>query len=359
MENLAKKALCSDGCEDDVPFILRDEILAKLKSWRFMTGGWESGLDEELESRLRIPEGDKFENYLERLKEKRSEQETREAEMSAVEKELNSSTCVGAFVRIVFGNVPLEWVDRYRKFDGSMIPIIGGISDDKEKNLTFMNSRVKKHRWAKRVLKTSEPLLFSVGWRRFQSIPYYCIEDRNSVRLRYLKYTPEHMHCQMVFYGFTTPPGAGLLAMKHIESDIREYRISLSGVILENLQSPKILKKLKLLGEASEIKKHTCFVKNMFNSDLEVARCENVPIQTQSGIRGMIKKARGVNGEYRATFEAPIRKNDLIICKAWFKVPLEPFCNPAIDLPSWDRLRTFAEIRHGKTAKKECRSVNT
>lgn len=44
-----------------------------------------------------------------------------------------------------------------------------------------------------------------------QSIPVYAMEDENE-RKRYLKYTPEHMHCMCSFYGPLVPPNTGILA---------------------------------------------------------------------------------------------------------------------------------------------------
>ena len=42
--------------------------------------------------------------------------------------------------------------------------------------LIFIQIRMKKHRWHKRILKNSDPLIFSLGWRRFQSLPVYSLE---------------------------------------------------------------------------------------------------------------------------------------------------------------------------------------
>jgi ribosome biogenesis protein BMS1 len=113
----------------------------------------------------------------------------------------------GIYVRIVLKKVPYEFSEGFQ----SEIPVILGGLLPHEEAVGFVTARVKRHRWHKRILKSNDPLIFSIGWRRFQTLPVYTIEDPNE-RQRYLKYTPEHMHCHCTFYGPIVPPNTSLLA---------------------------------------------------------------------------------------------------------------------------------------------------
>ena len=208
----------------------------------------------------------------------------------------------GTYVRIVIENMPCEFIER---FDPMFPVLVGGLLHT-ETAFGFITSRFKKHRWAKKILKTNDPLIFSVGWRRYQSLPLFSI-FAEATRNRMLKYTPEHMHCWATFYGPIVAPNTGFLCIKSVSDKIRSFRIAATGVVLDNDKTTEVVKKLKLTGTPMKVFKNTAFVKDMFNSPLEVARMEGAALRTVSGIRGQVKKALPKpEGAFRATFEDKI-----------------------------------------------------
>jgi len=234
-----------------------------------------------------------------------------------------------------------------RNFEPRFPLVLGGLLSGEER-LGLVSMRVKKHRWHKKVLKSQDPLTFSVGWRRFQSLPLYYVQDPN-LRLRHIKYTPEHMHCLAAFHGPQVPPNTGVLCF---QTDARKsFRISATGVVLEVAANLKVVKKLKLVGSPFKVFKNTAFIKDMFTSALEVAKFEGAALRTVSGVRGQVKRAlQADDGTFRATFEDKLLRSDLVLLKAWVPVPLPTLYNPVSNLLAphgrgWLRMRTGAEVR--------------
>jgi ribosome biogenesis protein BMS1 len=272
----------------------------------------------------------------------------------------------GVYVRIELTDIPCEVVEN---FDPNFPIIVGGLLPAEER-FGFVQVRIKRHRWYPRTLKTNDPLIFSLGWRRFQSLPVYSLDD-HSIRMRMLKYTPEHMHCYATFYGPAVLPNTGFCAFNSLSSNTSAFRVSATGVVLSIDRSVKIVKKLKLVGTPYKVFKNTAFIKDMFSTALEVAKFEGANVKTVSGIRGQVKKSMfKPDGAFRAVFEDKVLKSgqmlsvcamqtlsdllvDMVFLRTWYAVQPRKFYNPVTSLllsgnKSWAGMRLTGQVRHQK-----------
>ncbi|KAI0050270.1 DUF663-domain-containing protein [Auriscalpium vulgare] len=295
------------------------------------------------------PESAKQDFYDEKKDEIARQQELNRAEFANVDAEtraLVEGHRPGLYVRIELADVPCEMVEH---FDPRRPLIVGGLLPAEER-FGFVQVRIKRHRWYTRTLKTNDPLIFSLGWRRFQTVPIYSLDD-HSIRMRMLKYTPEHMHCYATFYGPVALPNTGFCAFNSLGTETAAFRISATGVVLDIDRSAKIVKKLKLTGVPYKIFKNTAFIKDMFTSALEVAKFEGANIRTVSGIRGQVKKALPKpDGAFRATFEDKVLMSDLIFLRAWYSIQPRKFYNPVTSLllstnTDWSGMRLTGQVR--------------
>lgn len=267
----------------------------------------------------------------------------------------------GLYVRLGFKDLPAEFIEN---FDATYPVLIGGLNMSEE-NIGYVNCKVKKHRWYKKILKSGDPVIISMGWRRFQTVAVYAkVED--NFRHRFLKYTPEHVTCSMTFWGPITPQNTGFMALQTVRHDQEElkrigFRVAATGCVTELDKSCQIMKKLKLVGHPFKIYKKSAFVKGMFNTGLEVAKFEGAKIKTVSGIRGQIKKSHHTpEGSFRATFEDKILLSDVVFCRTWFRVDIHRFYAPVTTLllPAeqklhWQGMKTLGQLKRERQIKNE------
>lgn len=257
----------------------------------------------------------------------------------------------GTYARIVLENAPYEFAVT---FNPRFPVIIGGLTPTEDR-FGFVQVRIKRHRWHKKILKTNDPLIFSLGWRRFQTLPIYSISD-SRIRNRMLKYSPEHMHCFGTFYGPLIAPNTGFCCVQSFSNKNPGFRIAATGVVLNVDESTEIVKKLKLTGRPYKIFRNTAFIRDMFSTSLEIAKFEGASIRTVSGIRGQIKKALSKpEGHYRATFEDKVLMSDIVFLRAWYPVKPQKFYNPVTNLlegadsenqdEGWKGMRLTGEVR--------------
>eukprot|EP00834_Sanchytrium_tribonematis_P001962 NODE_53_length_30760_cov_1.203712.p3 type:complete len:922 gc:universal NODE_53_length_30760_cov_1.203712:15846-18611(+) len=280
-------------------------------------------------------------------KEKQKLQEQFDQDMSQVEKlnpediQNTKGILPGTYIKIIVSLSP-EFVDYW---DANRVCIVGGVHSN-ESQLGFVECQIKKHKWYPQVLKSNDPVIVSMGWRRMEVMPNYFMHTPNGNN--YLKYTPEWDSCNMGIYAYNIAPNTGVIGFTKLSAG-KHFSISFLGHSLGNKTHIDIRKKLKLVGSPYEIKKNTAFIKDMFASEMEVGKFENAMIRTVSGIRGQIKKSLG-SGKFRATFEDKILKSDIVFLKTWIQLPVEPYCIAVTNmlLPShkiWKGMRNMRELR--------------
>ncbi|KAK6200370.1 uncharacterized protein RJT21DRAFT_121270 [Scheffersomyces amazonensis] len=254
----------------------------------------------------------------------------------------------GSYVKIVFESLPCEFVNNLRP----EFPIVLGGLLATESRFGIMNVRIRRHRWHKKILKSQDPLILSLGWRRFQTLPIYTTSDSRT-RNRMLKYTPEHAYCFASFYGPLVAPNTTFVGFNIIDksSTTGSFRVAATGIVEDLNSSVEIVKKLKLVGHPYKIFRNTAFIKDMFSNALEVAKFEGASIRTVSGIRGEIKRALSKpDGHFRATFEDKVLMSDTIFLKTWYPVPVKKFYNPVTshllrDHDEWKGMRLTGQVR--------------
>ncbi|KAI2510583.1 U3 snoRNA binding protein [Fragilaria crotonensis] len=343
----------SDG--DEAPSGMTDEEMRAFNAAKKakQKSAFDEGYDDEIKvkSKGALNENDDtVENdFMEGLKREKEARQKRNQEEFGDEGERSrirhEGFRQGIYCRVRIDGIPASFLT---SFDPNLPLVIGGLTPQ-ETNLGLVRCRFKKHRWHRKILKCNDPLVFSVGWRRFQSIPVFSTEDQNG-RHRYLKYTPEHMHCFVTFYGPQIPPNTGVLAIQRMSGNVAGFRIAATGVALELDASFTVVKKLKLVGTPTKIYRNTAFLTGMFNSDLEVNRFEGASIKTVSGIRGQVKKAlrEGQPGSFRATFEDKILMSDIVFCRTWMPVEIKKYYNPVTNHLSstmeWRGMKSKAQL---------------
>ncbi|KZT64267.1 DUF663-domain-containing protein [Daedalea quercina L-15889] len=330
----------TEGADDEGDLeAARDTALAKKKE----------ALKRKFDEQYDDPESVKTDFYEEQKGQLTRQLELNRAEFEGIDsgaRALVEGYRPGTYVRIELENVPCELVEN---FDPSYPIIVGGLLASEER-FGYLQVRIKRHRWYTKTLKTNDPLIFSLGWRRFQTVPIYSLDD-HSIRMRMLKYTPEHMHCYATFYGPVSLPNTGFCAFNSLSGDLAGFRLSATGVVLDIDRSAKIVKKLKLTGAPYKIFKNTAFIKDMFNSALEVAKFEGANIRTVSGIRGQVKKALAKpDGAFRATFEDKILMSDIVFLRAWYSIQPRKYYNPVTSLllsqkDQWSGMRLTGQVR--------------
>ncbi|KAI3834763.1 hypothetical protein MKW92_029559 [Papaver armeniacum] len=243
----------------------------------------------------------------------------------------------GTYLRFGVLGVPFEMVSNHNPCQPILV---GGISRA-EDNVGHVQVRLTQHIWHKNMLETKDPIIVSVGWRRYQTTPIYYQVSHG--RRKMLEFTPVHEPCLATFWGPLVPPGARVVAVRSFADNKAPFRILATADVLKFNHTAKIVERIKRIGTPCLILDETALIKDMFTSDDEVNRFRDVKIKTVHGIRGKVNEAAAKSelpirvrwndgqpreGIAKCTFDYRICMNDTIhLCK-WTQVEVPCIFNP-------------------------------
>ncbi|KAI3933159.1 hypothetical protein MKW92_000706 [Papaver armeniacum] len=260
----------------------------------------------------------------------------------------------GSYLKLEVQDLPFEMV---KIFDRCHPILVGGVGSEEE-NAGYIQVTLKRHNWHRKLLKTRDVIIVSIGWRPM--FPIYAIEDIHG-RLEMLNDTPEDKECLAMFWGPRAPRNTKVVVVQSLADHKAAFRILATAVVLDYNHATKIFKKCKRVGTPSKIINKTAFIKDMFTSDHEIDSFKDQRILTNSGIPGKIIKAadkelvdrlklkEGVprEGITECTFEHNIHMSDLVILHVWKQVEVSQFFNPLmIALDPGDCIWEHSVSRH-------------
>jgi ribosome biogenesis protein BMS1 len=218
-ENNGFVILALQECEDSAYFYPVDiqsaEFYQEETKCRFVTGfkGNESD-DEDSEAEFEDEEGSQGEDSSVDMEDYESDEEAneRQKEIQIEQVKDGNSRLIkkGSYVRIQLNNIPDKIFKKFKE-----MPVILSQVKTGETQMGYLMVKFKRHRFYRNLLKTNDPLIVSLNFNKYQTVPYFCRKDFGQ-RLRMLKYTPKHEFCLAVFYGNYVPAQTGVIAFQTI-----------------------------------------------------------------------------------------------------------------------------------------------
>ncbi|KAI3836709.1 hypothetical protein MKW92_024266 [Papaver armeniacum] len=138
----------------------------------------------------------------------------------------------GTYLRLEVRGVPYEMVENFCD------PIlVVGVGSEEEK-AGYMQATLARHSWNSKLLKTRDPIIVSIGWRRYMTFPIYAMKsDIYPEQHQMLDYTPKDDQCTAMFWGPLAPPSTGVVVLRSMAVHEAAFRILATGFVHDNNQA--------------------------------------------------------------------------------------------------------------------------
>uniref|UniRef100_A0A0G4I958 Bms1-type G domain-containing protein n=1 Tax=Chromera velia CCMP2878 TaxID=1169474 RepID=A0A0G4I958_9ALVE len=231
--------------------------------------------------------------------------------------------CSGVFCELVLAQVSPEVGQRAASpsaFGSALpFPLVVSTLFPFERKVTVVHCRMQRHGEFEEPVKSKDPVMAHVGFRRFPCSPLYSSHSTRKTpneKHRFLRFLHPHATTVASFYAPACIPPCPVMLFK--ESEAGETSLAAWGSLLPSDPNRLIIKRIVLTGLPFRVHKSRAVVRFMFYAPDDVRWFKPVELHTKKGLRGHIREPLGTHGYMKAKFNNRMAQNDTI-CMALYK----------------------------------------
>ncbi|KAI6242812.1 Pre-rRNA-processing protein TSR1-like protein [Aphelenchoides fujianensis] len=211
----------------------------------------------------------------------------------------------GSYVTIYIKNVPDHYPSQY---DQNTPLIVSGLLKHEQK-FSVMNVVLRKYPHCKLPIKNKQPLVFHVGFRRYEVNPVFS-QHANGDKFKMERFMPEGTPFVASYYAPVTFGPCPVLVFQR-DADGNKQFVAYGSVSDAN-PDRVVLKRVVLCGNPFKMVKRSAVVRFMFFNKEDIEWFKPVELYTDGGNRGHIKDSVGTHGLMKCVFNLPLKKQEQV-----------------------------------------------
>ncbi|ORY00286.1 DUF663-domain-containing protein [Basidiobolus meristosporus CBS 931.73] len=214
----------------------------------------------------------------------------------------------GSYITIHLSNVPKEFIETY---DASRVNVAFGLLQYEHK-MSVLNFIVNRNSEYQEPVKSKDPLILHLGFRRFKVQPVYSqhtTKGTNNVH-KFERYLQQDLTSVATLYGpiqFGNVP-----AIFYKEQPGADPVIVATGSFFNSDPTRIIAKRIILTGYPFKVHKRSAVIRYMFLNPEDVHWFKPIQLTTKYGRTGHIKESLGTHGYMKCMFDGALKQHDTV-----------------------------------------------
>ncbi|XP_071499069.1 pre-rRNA-processing protein TSR1 homolog [Diadema antillarum] len=214
---------------------------------------------------------------------------------------------VGNYVTIHVSDVPRSVFDDYDPLHS--LVVFGLLAH--EQKMSVLHFTIRRHPDFTDPIKSKEPLIFQVGYRRFRAGPIFS-QHTSGGKHKYERFLPKDSAVTVasVFAPIMFPPST-VLVFKELPDGT--HNLVATGTLLGVNPDRIVVKRVVLSGHPFKIINRQAVVRYMFFNREDIMWFKPIELRTKWGRRGHIREPLGTHGHMKCIFDGKMKSQDTVL----------------------------------------------